>query len=274
MAPVAAAVTRVLITGFGPFQGVPNNPSFAIVSRLPSTLPNNIEIYTHPSAIPVAYHPTINLLPDLYATTKPDVALHIGVAEGRKYFAVEAGSERGNFDLIRDIDGKNFTDAEGDAAWGNAAARLNTDIDLDSTITKWQTRTADFKWPSILSRQMSVLSALAEQKVDVKGSHALSEALGEKGEEMSVAAPDPNDEVRWSDAVGFYLCGFIYYAGMVQKSVQPAAEASPQARVGKRDTVFMHVPLLLTEEEIGVGVNVTTELVQSLVETWRVQKAG
>ena len=116
----------------------------------PGSICRQSRLRTHP---PVAYHPTINLLPDLYARTKPDVALHIGVAEGRKYFAVEAGSERGNFDLIRDIDGRNFTDAEGDAAWGTAATRLNTDIDLDSTITEWQARTADFKWPSILTRQ-------------------------------------------------------------------------------------------------------------------------
>ncbi|CAI6337843.1 unnamed protein product [Periconia digitata] len=273
MAPVAAAVTRVLITGFGPFQNVPVNPSFAIVSRLPTTLPNNIEIYTHPSAIPVSYHPTIELLPELYGSTQPDIALHIGVAEGRKYFAVEAGSSRNNFDLIRDNDGRNFSDAEGVAAWGDSPTRLDTDLDLDGTIESWQERTKDFKWPAMLSREMQSMGDVAEQKVDVKVSRGLSVAMGNvEEEEISVMAPDPDDEVRWSDNVGFYLCGFIYYAGMVQKSRMTAAEGSANARVGKRDTVFMHVPLLISDEEIGVGVDVTTELVQSLVENWRALK--
>ena len=35
----------------------------------------------------------------------------------------------------------------------------------------------------------------------------------------------------------------------------------------------MHVPLLEGEAEIQMGVDITVELVQSLVETWRAQRA-
>lgn len=201
--------------------------------------------------------------------------LHIGVAEGRKWFAVEAGSKRGDFDFSRDVDGKSWTDAEGDAAWGDAPLRLDTDLDLDTTVAKWQARTQDFEWPDILTSRMRTLGVVEKEKVDVKVSHGLADFLAEKSESsVAAGAPtDPDDEVRWSDDVGTYLCGFIYYAGLVEKGRMTAAESRPSARVGKKDTVFMHVPLLQSEEEIGVGVNVTIELVHALVESWRAQKA-
>jgi pyroglutamyl-peptidase len=199
--------------------------------------------------------------------------LHIGVAEGRKYFAVEAGSRRGNFDFSQDIENRNFTRAEGDAVWGDAPRRLDTDLDLNATVEKWQSRTKELAWPAILTRSMKNMGVEENGKVDVKVSHGLADFLAEEsGENMAAASTDP-DKVRWSDDVGTYLCGFIFYAGMVQKSTMVAADSRPSARVGKRDTAFMHVPLLKSEKEIALGVNVTIALVQSLVESWRAQKA-
>jgi pyroglutamyl-peptidase len=83
-----------------------------------------------------------------------------------------------------------------------------------------------------------------------------------------VSSLDVGDDgdVRWSDAVGTYLCAFIYYASMVEMSRETPA--------GRRDTAFMHVPMLTGEEELQMGVDITVELVQSLVDTWRAQRAG
>lgn len=72
-----------------------------------------------------------------------------------------------------------------------------------------------------------------------------------------------SDEVRWSDAVGSYLCAFIYYADLV--------EMWRNGKAKRRDVSFMHVPMLESEEELSVGVEVTVELVQALVASWREQ---
>ena len=51
-------------------------------------------------------------------------------------------------------------------------------------------------------------------------------------------------------------------------------EMSRSSVAKQRDTAFMHVPLLQEEEELQLGVDVTIELVQSLVASWRAQRAG
>ena len=65
-------------------------------------------------------------------------------------------------------------------------------------------------------------------------------------------------EVRASDDVGTYVCGLIYFASMVEM----------ERRTGRRDVVFLHVPPLEGEEEVGVGVEVVKEAVIALVDVW------
>ncbi|KAF2644568.1 peptidase C15, pyroglutamyl peptidase I-like protein [Massarina eburnea CBS 473.64] len=262
MAPIAAAVTRVLITGFGPFQGVPNNPSFAIASRLPTTLPNNIELIVYPSAVPVAYHPVVDLLPGLYNSTQPDLSLHIGVAEGRTYFAVEQTSQRNVYSWATDVQGQVFKDSEGELIWGDQSVKLSTDLDLQATVSDWQNRTLGIVWPIISSD-----SSLQSQTIATPVSVILKESVLE---EVPLQRPTEHeladDPVRWSDAVGTYLCGFIYYAGMVQKSRTETVSK-------RKDVAFMHVPMLKTDEELDFGRDVTIELVQALVKSWKSQRA-
>jgi pyrrolidone-carboxylate peptidase len=224
---------------------VPNNPSWGIASRLPSSLPNDIQVVVHPQFVPVAYHPVIDLVPDLIADYQPDIALHIGVAEGRTYFAVEQTSQKRGYEWGTDVDGEVFTVEEQDALWGDQPATLSTDLDLETIVDVWQNRTADFSWPDLGQKR----AARAGSTVEVK----MVEDV------MNV------DDVEWSDAVGTYLCGFIYYTSMVESSRNGKNQA--------RDVAFMHVPMLDTDEEIELGVNVTIELIQSLVQTWREDQA-
>ena len=65
--------------------------------------------------------------------------------------------------------------------------------------------------------------------------------------------------------MGSYLCGFIYYASLVEIA-RYKGETS-------RDVAFMHVPSLTSDEQIQTGVDVTVALVHSLVDTWRAKKA-
>ena len=240
-----------------PFQGVPNNPSWGIASRLPTSLPNNIELIVHPAAVPVAFHPVIELVPRLIYEVQPDISLHIGVAEGRKYFAVEQTSRRGVYGWSKDVDGESFSDAEGEELWNDQPKVLSTDLDLPAVVAGWQTRTANITWPPSLST-FSSLSKIATPStpVDVSLGGDVLAVLEEQNEVGS-------DEVRWSDAVGSYLCAFIYYADLV--------EMWRNGKAKRRDVSFMHVPMLESEEELSVGVEVTVELVQALVASWREQ---
>jgi len=156
-----------------------------------------------------------------------------------------------------DVDGGVFSDAEGEKLWGDQPERLSTNLDLQAVVSDWQARTANVTWPPSLSSS-SFLSKIATPSTPVDVS------LG--GDVLSVLEEQSqidSDEVRWSDAVGAYLCAFIYYADMV--------EMSRNGKARRRDVSFMHVPMLTSEEELDVGVEVTIELVQALVGSWREQ---
>ncbi|KAF2176550.1 peptidase C15, pyroglutamyl peptidase I-like protein [Zopfia rhizophila CBS 207.26] len=245
-------VTKVLITGFGAFQGVPSNPSWGIAQRLPSTLPNNIELIAYTSAIPVAYHPTIILVPKLIAEHQPDIALHMGVAADRDYFAVEQTSQREPWPVL-DIEGQNFSPEEVEKVWTGQPQKLSTDLDLHDVVAKWQNRTQDIVFPFADGGNGNN----KEKRQRVQAGQAVQVKLVE--DVMAV------EDVRWSDSVGNYLCAFIYYADLV--------EMKENGKSGKRDVAFMHVPMLEGEQQLGVGVDVTVELVQSLVESWRAQQS-
>jgi hypothetical protein len=150
-----------------------------------------------------------------------------------------------------------FSDAEAAALWGDQPKVLSTDLDLHAVVADWQARTANVTWPARLSSaEFEAKAAIAERPVEVV-----------LGGDMLVGTEELDefhtDDVRWSDAVGEYLCAFIYYADMV--------EMSRNGKAKRRDVSFMHVPLLLSNEELSVGVEVTMDLIQALVGNWREQ---
>jgi len=68
-------------------------------------------------------------------------------------------------------------------------------------------------------------------------------------------------DVRVSDDVGDFVCGFIYYATL-------------KAMGDRRDVVFLHVPQLKTEGALETGLEVTTALITAVVEVWLETKDG
>lgn len=257
MAPFVSAVTRVLITGFGPFSGVPVNPSWRIASKLPTSLPNDIQLLVHPSYVPVAYHPVMDLLPSLHAQ-EPDISLHIGVAAGRTYFAVEATSKKTGYEFSRDVDGKVFTKEEQEVAWGSEPTLHSTSLDLHAIVARWQYLTSNITFSS--SDFLSSGPVAPEVRLS-------SDLITFLDNPPKITESDfESKDVKWSDAVGSYLCGFIYYASMVEMGKHRGSEGL--------DVAFMHVPSLDTDEQVQAGVDVTIALVQSLVETWRAKKGG
>ena len=175
--------------------------------------------------MPVAYKPVLNTVPDLISEFQPDISLHIGVAEGRTYFAVEQTSERGVYSYGRDVDGEVFPNDEGEKLWGDQARVLSTDIDLHGVVDEWQERTAGIVWPK--GSGTSIASKLASAPVEVK---FREDVLKVEAGSLSNLARDGSDDVRWSDSVGTYLCAFIYYTSMVEMTRETAGH--------RRDTAF------------------------------------
>jgi pyrrolidone-carboxylate peptidase len=183
----------------------------------------------------------------------------MGVAAGRQYFAVEQTSSKNGYEFTRDVDGQVFTVDEQTAAWGNESTPLSTDLDLPAVVKGWQDHTSAIKWPIELNSADPV-NRVQPQAVEVK---LLDSVMDSQVVPPKKDDPSPQD-VRWSDEVGSFLCGFIYYTDLV--------EMGRNGKNKKRDVAFMHVPSLDTEDQLKMGVEVTLALVQSLVETWRGQR--
>jgi pyroglutamyl-peptidase len=141
--------------------------------------------------------------------------------------------------------------------WADQPQVLSTDLDLQAVVADWKLRTANVTWPpGLSSSEFEAKVAMTEKPVEVALGGDMLVGLKEQQEFHT-------EDVRWSDAVGEYLCAFIYYADMV--------EMSRNGKAKRRDVSFMHVPLLLSEDELSVGVKVTVDLIQALVGSWREQ---
>lgn len=94
----------VLLTGFGPFPGVPHNASSLLVPRLRAAAARTFRSHTFVAEIlPTEWSAGPELMRRLMQETEPDVALHFGVAPRAKGFEIEAR-------------GRNLTDGRIDAA--------------------------------------------------------------------------------------------------------------------------------------------------------------
>lgn len=175
--------------------------------------------------MPVAYKPVLSTVPELVSDFQPDISLHIGVAEGRTYFAVEQTSRRGVYSYGRDVNGEVFPNADGEKLWGDQATVLSTDINLHGVVDEWQKRTAGVVWPK--AGGTSVASKMASTQVEVK---LREDVLKVEAGGLSSFEGDDDDDVRWSDNVGTYLCAFIYYTSMVEMSRETVGH--------RRDTAF------------------------------------
>jgi len=81
---------RVLATGFGPFPGVPENPTDALMARLVAAPPDlGADVAVTPYVFPTTYHGLEERLDRLGRTHAPDVAVHFGVASTATGFRIE-----------------------------------------------------------------------------------------------------------------------------------------------------------------------------------------
>jgi pyroglutamyl-peptidase len=192
------------------------NPSWEIVSRLPSTIPHKwlkIRLITHSEPINAAYHDIASVVPKLLEA-KPDIVIHVGLAYDRKYFAIERGADRDGYHQIPDVSRKVFTKAETKKLWPKSPERLDSSLDVNEVLPKWKA---------------NIGKAVAD--------------------------------VRRTDDVGHYVCGFIYYLSLEQFWKKGEEEDRP--------VLFMHVPPLPQSEDIKKGVDVAVGLIQAVAESYQ-----
>lgn len=141
-----------LITISQPFQDkFPINPSFEITQTLPEYLPptpaqrHAIRIVPYGQPVRVAYEDVREIVPLLHQSYvgTMDLVLHIGMASGRKYYAIERYGNRDGYDKNPDVDGKKLSSDDGVTHFGDCPSRMTTSLDFDDTWRRWQSKVID-----------------------------------------------------------------------------------------------------------------------------------
>ena len=259
MADAPPPSPKILITGFGRFLSIAVNPSYEIARQLPNTITTRnttAQVIVPGTAIPAKYHEILDLTTKLIEEHKPDIVLHMGLAHGRGYFAVEKGAERDGYHEVPDEGRRVLTRAENKKVFAKEGARLDSTLDLGAVVVGWQDETRGI----VLSLQGAAPGArpgAVDEKIKEKGK-GKQKMKGAADSSFKGTASSSQVDVRLSDDVGNYVCGFQYYVSLLEM----------QKRTGRRDTVFLHVPYLESLEEIQIGVRVTEGLIRALVGVW------
>lgn len=269
---------RILVAGFGRVSHIQPrdlpNPAFEIIKRLPPQLAppcttNNsynrshpsadaIEIIAHPDPLPSSYHGLLQTVPALvreHADTV-DLILLIGVAVGQQYYSVEQSAGRDGYHEVPDLDRRTLAKGEGIKIWGRKSReRLVTSVDLEAVVKNWR-------------EGVSAAVHVDQDGKNKKTSRGGKEVAAGQGQQIL-------PEVRHTDDVGSYVCGMVYYTALAELrrvAEERAAEASKAKTTGEEDAngsvegsaVFLHVPLLLGEEQLEVGYGVVVALIRAL----------
>ncbi|KAF4305491.1 hypothetical protein GTA08_BOTSDO06451 [Botryosphaeria dothidea] len=276
----------VLVTGFGPFlKQFPINPSHEIAKALPASLTlttktpspspssppktttTRITLTTPSAPLAVAYHPTHAAVPKLLSSARPDLVLHIGLAAGRAFFAIEKSSAKHGYDRNADVDGRRWTARESDHAWRGAPEHLETGLLFEGVWARW--RDACEGLEGVVGPGASARDVRRGRGVGTggEGMEGVPSAAGGGG---GVVKGQDVVEVRPSDDVGSYLCGFIYYNSLAwfwEREREKEEEGGVE-----RPVLFLHVPACPEGRDVERGTEITVELIKAMVATWLAQK--
>ena len=102
---------EVYATGFGPFEGVPENPSSIIVSQLANVHVLDLELEVSTVAVDEAVHKYVRILKEAKHEVKP-IVLHFGVATGATIIRLEQLAKNIADFRIPDVQGSRLVDTK------------------------------------------------------------------------------------------------------------------------------------------------------------------
>jgi pyroglutamyl-peptidase len=79
----------LLLTGFGPFPGVSENPSMALVETLAESLAGKPDLAVHTHILSTEWNYVRYEAPVLLETVQPDIVIHFGLCRGANGFRIE-----------------------------------------------------------------------------------------------------------------------------------------------------------------------------------------
>lgn len=233
---------NVLVTGMGPFMHIPINASYQIASTLPAVISpssdspisglRRINLIVHKPAIRTSYHDVRTELPKFFAANADkdiDFVLHMGSGY-RDHYAIETQSCRDDYNTYPDEDHQLARDLS----------------DLPGGEHLWRDT---YHAPKYLKTSV--------QPVDELWRHVQSLLLGKS----SLA------DVRLSADPGNFLCGFIYYAGLVERWRHKES----------RNVIFVHVKSAVDEETLQEGREVAMAVIRAavgMIEKRRLKEEG
>jgi pyroglutamyl-peptidase len=90
-----AFAPKVLVTGFGPFPGAPENPTDPLVRALAAEPAEDLGAATLKAVVlPVDYRKSWPVLRRLYSSFGPDIVVHFGLSRNAQGFVVERRGSR------------------------------------------------------------------------------------------------------------------------------------------------------------------------------------
>ncbi|WP_169822990.1 pyroglutamyl-peptidase I [Methyloligella halotolerans] len=79
----------MLLTGFGPFPGVPKNPSMALVEDLADAFRDTLGITLHKRILSTEWNTVRYEAPALLDAIRPDIVIHFGLCRGANAIRIE-----------------------------------------------------------------------------------------------------------------------------------------------------------------------------------------
>jgi pyrrolidone-carboxylate peptidase len=148
----------------------------------------------------------------------------MGLAADRDYFAIEKGAESGGYNEYPDEARKVFTRAETKKVWGKSPSRLDSTIDVEDVLVKWRANLSS-----------------SDSKINKTNKSA-------------------GIDLRTSDDVGYYVCGFVYYTTLEWFWKTNGAQ-------GLRRVLFLHVPKLEGTKDFEKGKDVAIALIKAVIDS-------
>ncbi|KAK0667193.1 hypothetical protein QBC41DRAFT_396435 [Cercophora samala] len=130
---------------------IPPNPTTTTTTPNPIPLPK-VRLLVHPTPIHVGYRAVRDLVPSLWHLDSPpspsspkiDLAIHIGMAGPRGYYAIERRAHKQPY-TMGDVDNNLLSDLDADLArhniphpWEDLPEEILSDLDMEDVLRRWR----------------------------------------------------------------------------------------------------------------------------------------